>query len=157
VLHKVIIIGNLIRDPEMRFTPGGTAVTNFTVATTNKIAKSRTPECPDGWKEGYGGSTWEQTIFWGVTAWKGLAESVNEHLAKGRQVYIEGTMSGAGDSGRLAPRIWTGNDGTAHASFEITAREVKFLGHREGGGGGDAPESPDAPPPDFVEDNEIPF
>ncbi len=155
--HKVVLIGNLVRDPEMRYTSGGTAVTNFTVATSNKISKSTTPECPAGWKEGYQGKTWEQTIFWRVSAWRGLAETVNQFLSKGRQVYVEGTMNGASENGIMNPRTWTGNDGVVRASFEVTARVVKFLGGRGDVAAGDASDSPEAPPPDFVEENEIPF
>ena len=84
--HRVVIIGNLTRDPEMRYTPSGTAVTNFGVATSRKLSKATTPECPDGWKEGYQGKNWELTVFWRVTAWRQLAETVNQFLAKGRQV-----------------------------------------------------------------------
>jgi len=157
MFHKVVIIGNLVRDPEMRYTPGGTAVTNLTVATSNKISKSRTPECPDGWKEGYQGNSWEQTIFWRVSVWREQAETVNQFLSKGRQVYIEGTMNGIGTDGVLNPRTWTGNDGVVRASFEITARTIKFLGGRGDVGEGEAAMGPGEPPPDFVEENDIPF
>ncbi len=157
MFHKVVLIGNLTRDPEMRYTPSGTAVTNFTLATSNKIPKSTNPECPDGWKEGYGGNTWEQTIFWRVTCWRGLAETVNQFLAKGRQVYVEGTMNGTSENGVMNPRTWTGNDGVVRASFEVTARTVKFLGGRGDAGASEEEFGPSEPPPDFVEENEIPF
>lgn len=155
--HKVVIIGNLTRDPEMRYTSGGTAVTNLTVATSTKIPKSRASECPDGWKEGYQGKNWEQTIFWRVTVWRELAEMVNQFLSKGRQVYIEGTMNGVGADGVLNPRTWTGNDGIVRAGFEMTARTIKFLGGRGGAGEGDFGTEAEEPPADFVEENDIPF
>jgi single-strand DNA-binding protein len=155
--HKVVIIGNLTRDPEMRYTPGGTAVTNLSVATSNKLSKSRFPECPDGWRDGYQGKNWEQTIFWRVTVWRDQAETVNQFLSKGSQVYIEGTVNGIGTDGVLNPRTWTGNDGTVRASFEITARLIKFLSGRGGAGEGEAPMGPAEPPADFVEENDIPF
>lgn len=156
--HKVVIIGNLTRDPEMRYTSGGTAVTNLNVATRNSIPKTNTPECPDGWKDGYQGKTWEQTIFWRVTVWGAQAEAANQFLSKGRQVYIEGTMNGTGTDGVLNPRVWQGNDGVSRASFEVTARTLKFLGGRAGAGGGaDYAEGAEEPPADFVEENDIPF
>lgn len=155
--HKVVIIGNLTRDPEMRYTGGGTAVTTLNVATSTKISKSRIPECPDGWREGYQGKNWEQTIFWRVTVWREQAEMVNQYLTKGRQVYIEGTMNGAGADGVLNPRVWQGNDGVSRASFEITARMIKFLSGRAGAGEGEFAEGPEEPPADFVEENDIPF
>lgn len=87
MFHEVTIIGNLVRDPEMRYTPGGTAVTNITVATSTKVSKEKTPECPKGWKEGYQGKNWEQTIFFKVSIWRGMAEAVNQYCAKGSQIF----------------------------------------------------------------------
>lgn len=150
--HEVTMIGNLVHDPSMRYTPTGTAVTNFTVATSNKISKERTPECPDGWKEGYKGKNWEQTIFWRVTAWRKTAEIANQYLSKGSQVFIKGNINGVTESGVLNPRTWTGNDGVVRASFEITARLIKFMR-----GGKQAQQQEDEAPPDYVEENEIPF
>lgn len=155
--HKVVIIGNLGRDPEMRFTPTGTAMTTFSVATTNRISKDRTPECPDGWKESYNGKNWELTTWFRVTAWRQLAELCNNFLTKGRTVYIEGELRGAAANGVQNPRVWTGNDGVPQASFEVTARTIKFLpgrGERTEGGSLDSSEEP---PPGFVEEDEIPF
>lgn len=154
MLHKITIIGNLVRDPEMRYTPNGTAVTNMTVATSNKISKEKTPECPSGWKEGYQGKNWEQTIFWRVSVWRGQAEACNQYLGKGSQVYIEGTMNGITENGTMNPRTWTANDGEVRASFEITARQVKFLSRRSQES---TSESGQEPPTDYVEENSIPF
>ena len=155
--HKVTIIGNLGQDPEMRYTPSGTAVTNFTVATTDKVSKERTPDCPDGWKESYNSKNWELTTWWRVTAWRQLAETCNQFLTKGKQVYIEGVVNGAAVNGSQYPRIWTGNDGTPRANFEVTARVVRFLGGRGGAAEVAGDEGPEEPPPGFVEENEIPF
>lgn len=156
--HKVTIIGNLGGDPEMRYTPGGTPVTSFNVATTNRIGKEQTPECPDGWKESYNGRAWEMTTWWRVTAWRQLAELCNQFLAKGRTVYIEGEIKGTVVNGVQNPRVWTGNDGVPRASFEVTARVIKFLGGRgERPEGGTSYEEQEEPPPGFVEENEIPF
>ena len=155
--HKVTIIGNLGQDPEMRYTASGTAVTSFSVATTDRVSKERTPECPDGWKESYNGKNWELTTWWRVSAWRQLAETCNQFLSKGRTVYVEGVVNGTAVNGARNPRVWTGNDGVPKASFELTARLVKFLGGRGGTaevGGGEGPEEP---PPGFVEENEIPF
>ncbi|NIV33066.1 MAG: single-stranded DNA-binding protein [Anaerolineae bacterium] len=153
--HKVVLIGRLGGDPEMRYTPSGTAVTNFSVATSTRISKENTPECPDGWKEAYNGKAWELTTWFRVTAWRGLAETTNAYLAKGRQVYIEGELNGTTADGSRYPRVWTGQDGVPRASFEITARTVKFLGSSNGNSS-DAPQQ-DEPPPGHVEENAIPF
>jgi single-strand DNA-binding protein len=140
--HKVIIVGNLGRDPEMRYTPDGTPVTTFSVATNRKWTNQD-------------GSQSEETIWWRVTAWRKLAEICNQYLSKGRQVLVEGAMRPDSQTG--GPRVWTGNDGVSRASFEVTARTVKFLGSR-GEQAGVAPgvEEEEAPP-GFVEENEIPF
>jgi single-strand DNA-binding protein len=138
--HKIIIVGNLGRDPEMRYTPDGTPVTNFSVA-TNRI-----------WSNS-DGSQAEETIWFRVTAWRQLAELCNQYLSKGRQVLVEGRMTPDRETG--GPRVWTGNDGQPRASFEVTALTVKFLGGR--GEGGDTSVSyQEAPPPEMGED-EIPF
>lgn len=105
--NRVEIIGNLGRNPDMRYTPKGTAVCDFSVATK-------------GWNDA--------TVWWKVTAWAKLAETCNEYLAKGRQVFIAGEIK-ADDSGN--PVVFQRKDGTWGASFELTAREVKFLGSRE--------------------------
>jgi single-strand DNA-binding protein len=158
VYHKVTLIGNLGQDPEMRYTPSGTAVTNFSVATKTSVSKERTPQCPDGWKESYNGKNWELTTWWRVTAWRQLGEMCNQFLSKGRMVFVEGEIKGAAANGSQNPRVWTGNDGVPKASFEVTARTVKFLGGRgERGEGGGSFEGPEEPPPGFVEENDIPF
>jgi single-strand DNA-binding protein len=159
--HKVVVIGNLGGDPEMRYTPSGTAVTSFNVATSTKIPKTRSGEavsCPDGWKESFNGKNWELTTWWRVTAWRQLAETCNQFLHKGSQVYVEGEVNGAAVNGNQNPRVWTGNDGVPRASFEMTARVVRFIGGRAAGAGEDESyEGPEEPPPGFVEENDIPF
>ena len=157
MFHKVVVIGNLGQDPEMRYTPSGTAVTNFSVATSTRVSKQTNPECPDGWKESYSGTSWELTTWFRVTAWRQLAELCNQYLAKGRTVYVEGEVNGTAVNGVQTPRVWTGNDGVPRASYEVTARTVKFLGGRgDRTDVGDAG-APEEPPPGFVEENEIPF
>lgn len=155
--HKVVVIGNLGQDPEMRFTPSGTPVTTFSVATTTRISKERNPECPEGWRESFNGRAWELTTWWRVTAWRQLAETCNQFLSKGRTVYIEGEIKGTAVNGSQNPRVWTGSDGVSRSSFEMTARVVKFLGGRGERVEGAGLEGPEEPPPGFVEEDEIPF
>ena len=152
--HKVTLIGNLGQDPEMRYTPSGTAVTSFSVATKTSVSKERTPECPDGWRESYNGRNWELTTWWRVTCWRKMAETVNQYVKKGQQVFVEGTVSGEAAEGSQNPRVWTGNDGVARASFELTAREIKFLGGR-----GETAAGPPMgePPPEGLEEDTLPF
>jgi single-strand DNA-binding protein len=137
--QKLIIVGNLGRDPEMRYTSDGTPVTNFSVATNRRWTNAD-------------GSPGEETIWFRVSAWRRLAEVCNQYLQKGRQVLIEGQLKP--DPATGGPRMWTGNDGVARASYEVTALAVKFLGGR-----GEAPPSevagaPEEPP---EEGEEIPF
>ena len=137
--HKVTIVGRLGRDPEMRYTPDGTPVTNFSVATNRKWNR------PDG-------SQGEETVWFRVTVWRRMAEVCNQYLQKGQQVFIEGRLQA--DPATGGPRVWTGNDGAPRASFEITATTVKFLGGRGEPPSSGGPGAPAEPPP---EEEEIPF
>ena len=137
--HKIIIVGNLGRDPEMRYTSDGTPVTNFSVATNRKWSNQD-------------GSQGEETVWFRVSAWRRLAETCNQYLSKGRQVVVEGRLTP--DAATGGPRMWTGNDGVARASYEITAATVKFLGGRGEAGAPGIPGAPDEPP---AEREEIPF
>lgn len=110
MINKVILVGNLGRDPEIRYTPDGTAVANFTVATTEK------------WKDRNSGQMQEKTEWHRVVAFRRLAEICGEYLAKGRQVYIEG---------KLQTRQWE-KDGVTRYTTEIVANEMKMLGSRGG-------------------------
>jgi len=158
MFHRVTLIGNVGQDPQMRYTPDGVAVTTISVATKETVSKTmaegRERSCPQGWKESYNGRNWEVTTWWRVTCWRGLAETVNKYLTKGQQVYVEGQAGGEATEGTLYPRVWTGNDGVARASFEITARTVKFLGGR-----GEAAAGPPMgePPPESFEEDTLPF
>jgi single-strand DNA-binding protein len=114
--QKVVIAGNLGSDPVMRYTQDGTPVTSFSVA-TNEV-----------WNDRQSGDRKERTTWWRVTAWKKQAETCNEFLSKGRQVLVEGTMTADAQTG--GPRIWTGQDGQARASFELNAQVVRFIGGR---------------------------
>lgn len=132
--HKLTILGNLGRDPEMRYTPDGTPITTFSVATNRK------------WQDGEGRQQ-EETIWFKVTAWRRLAETCNQYLQKGQQVLIEGRLYPDKETG--GPRLWEGKDGKARASYEVTATTVKFLGRS----GTDAPEDSGPEP----EENQMPF
>jgi single-strand DNA-binding protein len=137
--QKLIIVGNLGRDPEMRYTSDGTPVTHFSVATNRRWTN------PDG-------SPGEETVWFRVSAWRRLAETCNQYLQKGRQVLIEGQLKP--DPATGGPRIWTGNDGVARASYEVTAFTVKFLGGRGEAPPAEVAGAPEEPP---EEGEEIPF
>jgi single-strand DNA-binding protein len=111
--QKLIIVGNLGRDPELRYTPDGTPVTNFSMAVNRKWTNAD-------------GSENEEVTWFRIVAWRRLAETCAQYLAKGRQVLVEGILRP--DPATGGPRIWTGNDGITRASFEVNARNVRFLG-----------------------------
>lgn len=113
--HTIIIAGNLGRDPEMRYTPSGQAVTNFSVATSRQYT-------------GSDGNQVKETIWFRISAWGKQAEICNQYLRKGSKVLVEGRLMPDLASG--GPRIWTRQDGTPAASFEITANTVRFLSSR---------------------------
>jgi single-strand DNA-binding protein len=114
MFHTLILAGRLGRDPEMRYTPGGQAVTNFNVATNREYSKNE--------------ERIKETTWFRITAWGKLAETCNEYLRKGSQVLVEGRLN-PDESGN--PRTWEKNDGTVAASFEVTAATVRFLGGTE--------------------------
>ena len=140
--NKIILVGNLGRDPEMRYSPSGTAVTNFSMATSEKWADQQ-------------GQTQERTLWWRVSVWGKQAENCNQYLKKGSKVLVEGRMNG--DSKTGGPKIYTRQDGTAGANFEVTAATVKFLSTRSESAGSGAMEGGElmAEPPH--EEGEIPF
>jgi single-strand DNA-binding protein len=158
MFHRITIIGHVGRDPQMRYTPDGIPVTDFSVATKETVSKALPGggerSCPQGWKESWNGRNWEVTTWWRVTCWRGLAETVNQYVTKGQQIFVEGQISGEAQDGTQNPRVWTGQDGNPRASYEITARTVKFLGAREEGAG--APPIGEAPPEGYEEDT-LPF
>lgn len=110
-MHKIIIIGNLGRDPEMRYTPNGQGVTSFSVASNRRY---RTAD----------GEQREETMWFNVNAWGRQAEICNQYLTRGSQVYVEGT---------LTTRIFTGNDGQPRISNDVRMTEMQMLGSRGGG------------------------
>ncbi|MGB5489800.1 MAG: single-stranded DNA-binding protein [Woeseiaceae bacterium] len=114
-INKVIIVGNLGQDPETRYMPSGSAVTNFTVATN------------ESWKDKQTGEQKDRTEWHRVAMFNRLAEVAAEYLRKGSQVYIEG---------KLRTRKWQGQDGNDRYTTEIIADEMQMLGGRGDGGGG---------------------
>jgi single-strand DNA-binding protein len=141
-INKVILVGNLGADPETRYMPSGSAVTNLSVATS------------ESWKDKQTGEQKDRTEWHKVVMFDRLAEIAAEYLRKGSQVYIEG---------KLQTRKWQDRDGNDRWTTEIRANEMQMLGGR-GGGGGAAPmnqdSGPSSPPPqagpdDF--DDDIPF
>ncbi|MCB5188741.1 single-stranded DNA-binding protein [Methylobacillus caricis] len=115
-VNKVILVGNLGRDPEVRYMPNGEAVCNFSIATT------------DNWKD-KNGQRQERTEWHNIVMYRKLAEIAGEYLKKGRPVYVEG---------RLQTRKWQTKEGQDRYTTEIIADQMQMLGGREGGGGGNA-------------------
>jgi single-strand DNA-binding protein len=114
-VNKVILVGNLGKKPELRYTPGGQAVANFTLATNERF----------GGKDGQPAqerTEWHRIVVWGRTA-----ENCGQYLDKGRQVYIEG---------RLQTREWQDKEGQKRQTTEVVATTVQFLGGKGGDGGG---------------------
>ncbi|MBU1659846.1 MAG: single-stranded DNA-binding protein [Chloroflexi bacterium] len=136
--QKIIIIGNLGRDPEMRYTPSGQAVTNFSVATNRQYTASD-------------GQQVKETIWFRVSAWGRQAETCNQYLRRGSKVLIEGRLTA--DPATGGPKIWTRQDGTPGTSFEISAVMVRFLSTKQED---DGYQSADGPTDQPAEDN-IPF
>jgi single-strand DNA-binding protein len=145
-LNKVMIIGNLGKDPEVRYTAGGTAVASFSVATSEKF-KNKSGEFE------------EKTEWHNVTLWARLAEIAGEYLSKGKTVYIEG---------RLQTRKWQDRDGKDRYTTEIVGEKMQMLSGKGDGGGGSGGGSrqgsgraesrePSYDEPSFNPDDDIPF
>ena len=138
-MNKIIVIGNLGRDPEMRYTPNGQSVTSFSVASNRRYTTAS-------------GEQREETEWFNVSAFGKLAELCNQYLTKGRQVYVEG---------RLSSRSYEARDGQTRFVNDISLTDVQFLGRAAGPGGDDsaydyeAGSPKDGPPSDDVDD--LPF
>lgn len=124
-INKVILVGNLGKDPEVRYMPNGNAVANITLATT------------ESWKDKSSGEQQEKTEWHRIVMFRRLGEIAGEYLKKGSQVYIEG---------KLQTRKWQDNTGNDRYTTEIVANEMQMLGGRGGGGGGSADFSQDSAP-----------
>jgi single-strand DNA-binding protein len=132
-LNKVMVIGNVGRNPEMRYLQNGSPVTTFSVAA------GRTWTTPEGERR-------EETEWFNVVVWNKLAETVNQYVTKGRKVYVEG---------RLQTRSWDGQDGQKHYRTEVVAQTVTILDRRP-----DAPAAPAGDREDVIpiyNEDEIPF
>lgn len=114
-VNKVILVGNLGRDAELRYTPGGSAVANFSIATT------------ETWTDKNSGERRDQTEWHRVVLWGRQAETLKDFLTKGRQIYIEG---------RLQTRQWDDRDGNKRSTTEVRGDRVVLLGRRDDAGGG---------------------
>jgi len=141
-LNKVMLIGNLGKDPEVRYTTAGTAVASFSVATTDKF-KNKSGE-------------WEEKTEWhNVTLWARLAEIAGEYLSKGKPVYIEG---------RLQTRKWQDKEGKDRYTTEIVGEKMQMLSAKGEGGGksgggrsGGEPTAAYDDPVSYNQDDDIPF
>jgi single-strand DNA-binding protein len=116
MLNKIMLIGNLGKDPDMSYTPQGTPITKFTLA-VNRRSKDRDT-----------GERREETTWFNIVAWNQLAETINTYLHKGSKVYIEG---------RMTSRKYTDKDGVERTAWEVTANEMEMLDPKGGGQGGD--------------------
>ncbi len=128
-LNKVFLMGNLTRDPELRYIPSGTAVADFSIA-INRFFKNKE------------GTKTEDTCFVRVVVWANQAESCAKYLSKGRPVFIEG---------RLQSRSWEDKDGQKRSAMEVVAERVQFLGSPQGSGSNTAmaSETKEAPMPEI--------
>lgn len=134
---KLFIVGNLGRDPEMRYLESGQAVTNFSIASNRQYTASS-------------GERVKETTWFRITVWGRQAETCNEYLRSGSQVLIEGRLNPDKETG--GPRVYQRNDGGYGASYEVTADRVIFL-TRAGATSGGYDDGPPAP----ADDDEIPF
>ena len=144
-MNKIILIGNLTRDPELRTTPNGYTVCDFTIAVNNR----------NGRNQQNAGGQQQDAQFFRITVWRQLGELCAKYLAKGRKVFV---------SGPLTARTYQGNDGQTRVSLEVTADEVEFLSSRNDDqqmGGYSAPtmSAPTVQNSGFtaVESDELPF
>ena len=141
-MNKIILIGNLTRDPELKTTPNGYSVCEFTIAVNDRNARRQ--------QNGQ-----ESAQFFRISAWRQLGENCQRYLAKGRKVYV---------SGPLTARTYQANDGTTRVSLEVQADDVEFLSSRNDDQAGGYSPAPAAPAPmaqssgfTAVETDELPF
>ncbi len=142
MFHTIIVVGNLGKDPEMRYTPSGQAVTTFSIASNRQYTNNN-------------GQSVKETIWFRINAWGKQGEFVNQYFKKGYKVLVEGRLQPDPNTGN--PRTYTRQDGTTAASYEIVANTVRNLTPRSdddsGGAGGASTENDGLP----VGDDNIPF
>ena len=136
-LNKVMLIGNVGKDPEMRYTANGSAVTSFSLAVNRNYQSAE-------------GERKEETEWFDIVTWNRLAELCSQFLQKGRQTYVEG---------RLRTRSWEGQDGAKHYRTEVVAQTVLFLGSAPGGGNASRmmEQHDDTHAPAGVDPDDLPF
>ena len=139
MFHTIIIVGNLGKDPEMRYTPSGQAVTSFNVASSRSYT-------------GANGQQVKETIWFRVSAWGKTAETASQYLKKGNKVLVEGRL--VPDQTTGGPRVYTRQDGTTGSSFEVSAVTIRFLTPKGESGAPGAEEAPEAAAGDA---GDIPF
>ncbi len=138
--QTVIIVGHLGRDPEMRYLPNGQAVTSFSIASGRKYT-------------GSDGQLVDETTWFRISVFGKQAEACNQYLKKGSSVLVEGRLKP--DPATGGPRIWTRQDGTPGASFEVTAQTVRFMSRSGAAGAPGSGDFTDSVP--ATGDDEIPF
>jgi single-strand DNA-binding protein len=127
MFQKLVVVGNLGQDPDMRYMPDGRAVTNFSVATNRKWTNSD-------------GSKGEETTWFRIAVWGNQAEACNQYLSKGRRVLVEGRLAPDPQTG--GPQLFERRDGSRGAAYNVTAQSVQFLSSN-GTGGSTEPETTD--------------
>ena len=140
--HTLIIVGNVGKDPEMRYTPSGQAVTSFSVASNRQYTTGN-------------GEQVKETIWFRVTTWGKQAEVCNQYVKKGMKVLVEGRLTP--DKATGGPRVWTKQDGSAGSSFEVNAAMVRFLSGRGDGEGAGMPVSSGMESAEIPPEDDIPF
>ena len=136
--QKIVIVGNLGRDPEMRYTPSGQAVTNFNMATNRQYTASN-------------GERVKETTWFRISAWGRQAETCNQYLKMGSRVLVEGRLNPDKETG--APRDYERRDGSIGSSYEITAERVVFMSGRDD----KASDQGAGPSDEPIDEDEIPF
>ena len=143
-MNKIILIGNLTRDPELRTTPNGYSVCDFTIAVNDRRGRNQ-----------QAGAQQDTAQFFRVSAWRQLGENCQRYLTKGSKVFV---------SGPLTARTYQANDGTTRVSLEVTADDVEFLSSRNDAQAGGYSPAPSAPAPmaqasgfTAVETDDLPF
>ncbi len=124
MFHTIIVVGNLGKDPEMRYTPAGSAVTSFSIATNRQYTKGD-------------GEQVKETIWFRITTWGKQAEICNQYLTKGSKVLVQGVLIPDKNTG--GPKVYKKQDGSSGASFDVNAGTVRFLSSRSEAGGSPTP------------------
>lgn len=142
--QKIILVGNIGRDPEMRYMSDGTAVTSFSIAVNRRSTDRST------------GQPRDETTWFRISIWGKQAETANQYLSKGKQVLIEGRLQSDPQTG--GPKLFTRQDGTVGASFEVYAEAFRFIGSKgEGGGSYEGGSNGGSYAPAAQEEDDIPF